>query len=214
MLAPADFIDIAEETGLIVPLGKVVLRDACQQIGRWRRYYDEDMMVSVNLSAAQLRDHDIVDAVRLALAEAAVPPGALMIEVTEGALIGDVAGARAVLQSLSALGVTIAIDDFGTGYSSLSHLQQFPVDVIKVDKSFVDGLCRSTDEATLVRSVLAIGSEFGLQVVAEGIQLPEQDAELRRLGCDYGQGYLYATPLPAHSVDEILSVEHALEVPA
>jgi EAL domain-containing protein (putative c-di-GMP-specific phosphodiesterase class I) len=172
------------------------------------------MMVSVNLSAAQLRDHDIVDAVRLALAEAAVPPGALMIEVTEGALIGDVAGARAVLQSLSALGVTIAIDDFGTGYSSLSHLQQFPVDVIKVDKSFVDGLCRSTDEATLVRSVLAIGSEFGLQVVAEGIQLPEQDAELRRLGCDYGQGYLYATPLPAHSVDEILGLEHALEVPA
>jgi diguanylate cyclase (GGDEF)-like protein/PAS domain S-box-containing protein len=214
MLAPADFIDIAEETGLIVPLGKVVLRDACQQIGRWRSYYDEDMMVSVNLSAAQLRDHDIVDAVRLALAEAAVPPGALMIEVTEGALIGDVAGARAVLQSLSALGVTIAIDDFGTGYSSLSHLQQFPVDVIKVDKSFVDGLCRSTDEATLVRSVLAIGSEFGLQVVAEGIQLPEQDAELRRLGCDYGQGYLYATPLPAHSVDEILGLEHALEVSA
>jgi EAL domain-containing protein (putative c-di-GMP-specific phosphodiesterase class I) len=150
--------------------------------------------------------------VRLALAEADVPPSALMIEVTEGALIGDVAGATAVLESLSALGVTIAIDDFGTGYSSLSHLQKFPVDVIKVDKSFVDGLCGSNDEATLVRSVLAIGSEFGLQVVAEGIQSPEQDAELRRLGCDYGQGHLYATAVPASCVDELLGVERALVV--
>ncbi len=211
LLSPNEFIDVAEVTGLIVPLGKLVLQDACEQIGRWRSEYDEHMMVSVNLSAAQLRDHDIVEAVRDALTEAAIPAAALMIEVTEGALIGDVAGARAVLESLSALGVTIAIDDFGTGYSSLSHLQQFPVDVIKVDKSFVDGLCKSTDEATLVRSVLAIGSEFGLQVVAEGIQLREQDAELRRLGCDYGQGHYYATALPAQGVDEILGVEHALE---
>ncbi len=212
LLSPDEFIDVAEETGLIVPLGKLVLRDACRQIRRWRDDYDEHMMVSVNLSAAQLRDHDLVDHVRLALAEADVPPAALMIEVTEGALIGDVAGATAVLESLSALGVTIAIDDFGTGYSSLSHLQKFPVDVIKVDKSFVDGLCGSNDEATLVRSVLAIGSEFGLQVVAEGIQSPEQDAELRRLGCDYGQGHLYATAVPAACVDELLGVERALVV--
>jgi predicted signal transduction protein with EAL and GGDEF domain len=150
--------------------------------------------------------------VRYALDEAGIPPAALMIEVTEGALIGDVAGARSVLESLHGLGVTIAIDDFGTGYSSLSHLQQFPVDVIKVDKSFVDGLCRSHDEATLVRSVLAIGAEFGLQVVAEGIQSAEQDAELRRLGCDYGQGYFYAPGMPAWQLDELLGGERALEV--
>jgi predicted signal transduction protein with EAL and GGDEF domain len=168
--------------------------------------------VSVNLSAAQLRDHEIVSSVRGALDEAGIPPAALMIEVTEGSLIGDVAGARAVLESLHRLGVTIAIDDFGTGYSSLSHLQQFPVDVIKVDKSFVDGLCRSNDEATLVRSVLAIGAEFGLQVVAEGIQSAEQDAELRRLGCDYGQGYFYAAGMPARQLDELLGLEHALEI--
>ena len=212
LLTPADFIEVAEETGLIVPLGKIVLLDACRQIRRWRDDYDEHMMVSVNLSAAQLRDNDIVHSVRAALDDAGLPPAALMIEVTEGALIGDVAGARKVLESLHGLGVTIAIDDFGTGYSSLSHLQQFPVDVIKVDKSFVDGLCRSNDEATLVRSVLAIGAEFGLQVVAEGIQSAEQDAELRRLGCDYGQGYFYAAGMPARELDEVLTYQRALDV--
>jgi EAL domain-containing protein (putative c-di-GMP-specific phosphodiesterase class I) len=211
LLTPGDFIEIAEETGLIVPLGKIVLQDACQQIRRWRDDYDEHMMVSVNLSAAQLRDNEIVSCVRAALDEAGIPPGALMIEVTEGALIGDVAGATSVLESLHGMGVTIAIDDFGTGYSSLSHLQQFPVDVIKVDKSFVDGLCKSNDEATLVRSVLAIGGEFGLQVVAEGIQSAEQDAELRRLGCDYGQGYFYAAGMTARELDELLVLDRALE---
>jgi diguanylate cyclase (GGDEF)-like protein/PAS domain S-box-containing protein len=212
LLTPADFIDIAEETGLIVPLGKIVLEDACRQVRRWRDGYDGHMMVSVNLSAAQLRDNEIVECVRTALDEAAIPPAALMVEVTEGALIGDVAGARSVLEALHQLGVTIAIDDFGTGYSSLSHLQQFPVDVIKVDKSFVDGLCRGNDEATLVRSVLAIGAEFGLQVVAEGIQSAEQDAELRRLGCDYGQGFFYATGMPVRQLDELLGLERAFEV--
>ena len=212
LLNPADFIEVAEETGLIVPIGKIVLADACRQVRRWRDSYDKHMMVSVNLSAAQLRDHDIVDSVRGALDEAGIPAAALILEVTEGALIGDVTGATTVLESLHALGVTIAIDDFGTGYSSLSHLQQFPVDVIKVDKSFVDGLCRGNDEATLVRSVLAIGAEFGLQVVAEGIQSAEQDAELRRLGCDYGQGYLYAMAMSARSLDDLLGLERALEV--
>lgn len=212
LLTPADFIEIAEVTGLIVPLGKIVLQDACHQIRRWREDYDEHMTVSVNLSAAQLRDKEIVSCVRAALDEAGIPPTALMIEVTEGALIGDVAGATSVLESLHGMGVTIAIDDFGTGYSSLSHLQQFPVDVIKVDKSFVDGLCKSNDEATLVRSVLAIGAEFGLQVVAEGIQSAEQDAELRRLGCDYGQGYFYAAGMTARELDELLVLDRALEV--
>ncbi|HSZ37682.1 MAG TPA: EAL domain-containing protein [Acidimicrobiales bacterium] len=211
LLTPGDFIEIAEVTGLIVPLGRFVLRDACYQIRRWRDEYDEHMMVSVNLSAAQLRDHEIVSSVREALDDAGIPPAALMIEVTEGALIGDVAGATSVLESLHGLGVTIAIDDFGTGYSSLSHLQRFPVDVLKVDKSFVDGLCKGNDEATLVRSVLAIGAEFGLQVVAEGIESAEQDAELRRLGCDYGQGYLYAAGMTAPELDELWRLERELE---
>jgi diguanylate cyclase (GGDEF)-like protein len=210
MLAPDDFLGVAEDTGLIVPLGKLVLREACRQLGAWRAHCDENFMVSVNLSAAQLRDEDIVDAVRGAVAEAGIPPKALMIEVTESSLIGDVRGATAVLEALSALGVTIAIDDFGTGYSSLSHLQLFPVDVIKVDKTFVDGMCSGKEDSTLVRSVLAIATEFGLHVVAEGIETDEQEAELRRLGCDYGQGYLFARAVPATRMDEMLGLVPAL----
>ncbi len=212
LLPPDDFLAVAEETGLIVPLGKLVLREACQQIRLWRDNCDERIMVSVNLSAAQLRDETIVDAVRLAIADAGIEPGALIVEVTEGALIGDVRGATTVLEALSGLGVTIAIDDFGTGYSSLSHLQQFPVDVIKVDKSFVEGLCRGTEDSMLVRSVLAIATEFGLQVVAEGIHSEEQEAELRHLGCKYGQGFLYAHPVPAAQMGELLGRPSAVHL--
>ncbi len=212
MLSPDEFLDVAEQTGLIVPLGKFVLRDACRQVRLWRERYDENVMVSVNLSAAQLRDESVVEDVRLAMAEAGVGPGALMVEVTEGALIGDVGGATAVLELLSALGVTIAIDDFGTGYSSLSHLQLVPVDVIKVDKTFVAGMCGDAEHSTLVRSVLAIAAEFGLKVVAEGIGSEEQHAQLHGLGCDYGQGYLYSRPLPASQIDGLLGAARALNV--
>jgi diguanylate cyclase (GGDEF)-like protein/PAS domain S-box-containing protein len=212
MLSPADFLDVAEETGLIVPLGKLVLREACRHIRRWRDQFDDTMMVSVNLSAAQLRDPSLPDEIHQAMTEAGIGPGALMVEVTEGALISDVAGARTLLESLWSLGVTIAIDDFGTGYSSLSHLQRFPVDVIKIDKSFVDSVCVGSEESMVVRSVLAIGAEFGLQVVAEGIESEEQHAELQRLGCDFGQGYLYARPTPAQGIDDLLSLVQAIDV--
>ncbi len=212
MLSPADFLDVAEETGLIVPLGKVVLREACRHIRRWRDEFDDTMMVSVNLSAAQLRDPSLPEVIHQAMTEAGIGPGALMVEVTEGALISDVAGARTLLESLWSLGVTIAIDDFGTGYSSLSHLQRFPVDVIKIDKSFVDSVCVGSEESMVVRSVLAIGAEFGLQVVAEGIESEEQHVELQRLGCDFGQGYLYARPSPAQGIDDLLSLVQAIDV--
>ena len=212
LLSPADFLDVAEETGLIVPLGKLVLREACRHIRRWRDQFDDKMMVSVNLSAAQLRDPGLPDEIHQAMTEAGIGPGALMVEVTEGALISDVAGARTLLESLWSLGVTIAIDDFGTGYSSLSHLQRFPVDVIKIDKSFVDSVCVGSEESMVVRSVLAIGAEFGLQVVAEGIESEEQHVELQRLGCDYGQGYLYAIPTPAQGIDDLLSLVQAIDV--
>ena len=212
VLSPADFLDVAEETGLIVPLGKLVLREACRHIRRWRDQFDDKMMVSVNLSAAQLRDPSLPDEIHQAMTEAGIGPGALMVEVTEGALISDVAGARTLLESLWSLGVTIAIDDFGTGYSSLSHLQRFPVDVIKIDKSFVDSVCVGSEESMVVRSVLAIGAEFGLQVVAEGIESEEQHVELQRLGCDYGQGYLYAIPTPAQGIDDLLSLVQAIDV--
>jgi diguanylate cyclase (GGDEF)-like protein/PAS domain S-box-containing protein len=212
LLAPADFIDVAEETGLIVPLGKLVLREACQQIRRWRDEHQDYLKLSVNLSATQLRDPGLVDECRLAMSDAGIDGDALIVEVTEGSLIADVPSATRVLESLSALGVTIAVDDFGTGYSSLSHLQRFPVDVVKVDKTFVDGVCNSNEESTLVRSILAIGAEFGLQVVAEGIESEAQDRELRRLGCDYGQGYLYMCPVPSERIGELLRAHRPARV--
>jgi diguanylate cyclase (GGDEF)-like protein/PAS domain S-box-containing protein len=212
VLSPADFLDVAEETGLIVPLGKLVLREACRHIRRWRDQFDDKMMVSVNLSAAQLRDPSLPDEIHQAMTEAGIGPGALMVEVTEGALISDVAGVSTLLESLWSLGVTIAIDDFGTGYSSLSHLQRFPVDVIKIDKTFVDSVCFGSEGSMVVRSVLAIGAEFGLQVVAEGIESEEQHVELQRLGCDYGQGYLYAIPAPEQGIDDLLSLVQAIDV--
>jgi len=221
LLSPADFLDVAEETGLIIPIGRLVLREACHQVGLWRRGLKPDIKVSVNLSATQLHVASIVENVRAALQAASIDAGALVLEVTEGALIADIAGAAATLRSLRSLGVSVAIDDFGTGYSSLSHLQHFPVDTIKVDKSFVDGVCGGTEEATLTRAILAIGEEFCLQVVAEGVESEDQDVELSRLGCRYAQGFLYACPIGADAVEELLSagdighhsVEHAAAGP-
>ncbi|MFZ0172590.1 MAG: EAL domain-containing protein [Acidimicrobiales bacterium] len=204
LLSPAAFLDVAEETGLIIPLGRFVLREACCQLRRWRKSFTPEMRVTVNLSANQLHGASIVDEVATALEETGIPADALVLELTEGSLISDVAGAAVTLDSLRSLGVSLAIDDFGTGYSSLSHLRHFPVDTIKVDKSFVDGVCGVTEEATLTRAVLAIGEEFCLQVVAEGVETEDQDNELRRLGCRYGQGYLYARPMGPEAIDDLL----------
>jgi diguanylate cyclase (GGDEF)-like protein/PAS domain S-box-containing protein len=207
LLSPAEFLDVAEVTGLIVPLGQFVLEEACAQVQRWRVHLDPEIKVSVNLSATQLGVPGIVEDVRDALQRAGVSADALILEVTEAALIDDVAGIAATLESLRSLGVSIAIDDFGTGYSSLSHLKRFPIDVIKIDKSFVDGVCRGAEEATLARAVLALGEEFQLQVVAEGIESEDQDAELRWLGCSHGQGFLFARPMGAGEIDELLATD-------
>jgi diguanylate cyclase (GGDEF)-like protein/PAS domain S-box-containing protein len=205
LLTPADFLGVAEDTGLIVPLGRLVLREACRQARLWRERLKSDIKVSINLSATQLNVASIVEDVRSALEKARIDPEALVLEVTEGALIADVSGMAKTIQSLRSLGVSIAIDDFGTGYSSLSHLQRFSVDAIKLDKSFVDGICRNTEGAMITRAVLAIGEEFHLQVIAEGVESDEQDAELRRLGCKSAQGYLYARPVEVDVVDGLLA---------
>jgi len=207
LLLPAEFLDVAEVTGLIVPLGQFVLREACYQVRRWRANLNPGIKVSVNLSATQLRDPGIVEDVREELRRADVAGEALIIEVTEAALIDDLAGTAATLEALRSLGVSIAIDDFGTGYSSLSHLKRFPIDVIKMDKSFVDGVCRGAEEATLARAVLALGEEFQLEVVAEGIESEDQYAELRWLGCSHGQGFLFARPLSATAIDDLLAAD-------
>jgi EAL domain-containing protein (putative c-di-GMP-specific phosphodiesterase class I) len=169
-----------------------VLRAACAQAAAW----GDAVGISVNLSARQLDDPRLVADVRDALAAAGLPAGRLTLEITESALTHDAALAQSRLEALKALGVRLAVDDFGTGYASLNYLQRFPIDVLKVDKSFVDRVARQEQDAALVRAVIALGQALRLRVVAEGIEQPDQRAALAALGCRYGQGYLYARPLP------------------
>jgi diguanylate cyclase (GGDEF)-like protein len=201
MVAPAEFLPVAEESGLIVPIGRWVLRQACQQAKRW---YDEmgeaSPTVAVNLSGRQLARSDLAADVAGALLETGLPPGKLAVEVTESVVLVDAARARATLETLKELGVTVAMDDFGTGYSSLSHLRELPVDVVKIDRSFVGGVTTSESDAALVAAVIGMAQALGLVVVAEGVETAEEAAWLREKGCDIGQGYWFARPVPAADV--------------
>jgi EAL domain-containing protein (putative c-di-GMP-specific phosphodiesterase class I) len=197
-LTAESFIDLAEDTGLVVDLGDRVLREACAQAARWGRGPDgPPPTVRVNLSARQLAQADVVARVVSALAAAGIDGTCLCVEVTEAALMADRANAQAVLDELRRLGVTVAVDDFGTGWSSLAHLKRLPVDVLKIDRSFVDGLGIDPDDSDVVAAVVALARSLGLRVVAEGVETRRQLDELRRLGCDGAQGYLFARPLPA-----------------
>jgi diguanylate cyclase (GGDEF)-like protein/PAS domain S-box-containing protein len=189
------FIELAEETGLIVELGAWVLREACRQAGVWRRDHpDRDLTIRVNLSGKQFAQADLVDQVVAALREGDVPASALCLEITETALMADPVMGLRVLNDLRSLGVELAIDDFGTGYSSLSYLKRFPVDVLKIDRSFVDGLGADPDDTAIVTAIISLARSLGLRVVAEGVETTCQLAELRRLACDHAQGFLFARP--------------------
>ena len=201
VILPGEFIGVAEESGLIVALGEHVLRVACVEAGRWRAHARavgaQLPVVSVNLSPRQLSHPGLIDMVTEALDRAGAEPEALVLEVTETALVDDVGRAVQALRDLRALGVGLALDDFGTGYSSLSHLRALAVDVVKVDRSFVSRLERHGNESAIVASVVQVAHALGLTVVAEGVESDEQCAELLELGCDVGQGYLFARPGPA-----------------
>ena len=199
LVPPAAFVPLAEETGLVGALGAWVLRAAVRQQAAWRAALGGAApgYVSVNVAAAQLHDDDFAAQVEAALAAGGLPPEALLLEITESALVRDTDAALATLRTLRALGVRLAVDDFGTGYSSLGYLQQFPVDVLKIDKRFVGGLCGGGPEAALAHTVVAMGRSLGLATVAEGVETAEQAAALRAAGCDYAQGYRYSRPRPA-----------------
>ncbi len=207
LLAPKEFIALAEETGLIIPLGRWVLLEACQQARRWQLNHDlvNRLRVSVNISARHFQHDGLVQDVSKALRAADLAPKSLVLEITESVLVQDADSVIARMLELKSLGVAFAIDDFGTGYSSLSYLKRFPIDILKVDKSFVDDVTASPETGVLAEAIVQLGNTLHLQTVAEGIEQPHQVDGLRALGCQFGQGFYFAKPLRVEQVDELLS---------
>ena len=202
LLPPVAFIPAAERTGAIVSIGRWVLREACRQVQEWRRT-TPTLGLSVNLSGRQMRDAGLVADVSQALTDTGFPPQALTLEMTESVLMDDIDGALRILRALKALGLHLSIDDFGTGYSSLSYLSRFPVDSLKIDRSFVSGL-GAVENGPLVATIMEMARSLKLEVVAEGIENGDQLAELRQLDCQVGQGYLFAKPMPSAALTAYL----------
>jgi EAL domain-containing protein (putative c-di-GMP-specific phosphodiesterase class I) len=208
LVPPDEFIPFAERSGLIIAIGAWVIREACRQGAVWQRSEVDGapLTMSVNVSGRQLMPGaGLVGAVQAALTESGLPPTSLVLEVTESALMEDAEAALRVVEELKALGVRIAIDDFGTGYSSLLYLKRFPVDLLKVDRSFVSGLGVNADDSAIVRSVIDLAHAFGIESVAEGIETPEQLRALDELGCRFGQGYLWSPGRSAADLGPALS---------
>ncbi|NBA97064.1 bifunctional diguanylate cyclase/phosphodiesterase [Pseudomonas sp. R5(2019)] len=206
MVPPGDFIPLAEETGLIGPIGEFVLRQACRQAAEWQRQGLEPIRMSVNLSVHQLRQGTLIELVREVLDDSRLAPQRLELELTESQLLDSVEHTIATFAQLRELGVKLAIDDFGTGYSSLSYLKRFSVDCVKIDQSFIRGLNEGSEDAAITRAIIAMAHSLELQVVAEGVETHEQLAFLRALGCDEVQGFLISRPVPAQALARLLAV--------
>ena len=200
-IPPTTFIPVAEQMGLMDTIGAFVLRRALQEAKRW----PDDIYVAVNLSPLQVRDRTIVDLVRSELAESAIMPSRLVLEITEGVLIDNPAEMVRRIKDLHALGVRVALDDFGSGYSNLGYLQRFPLDKLKIDKSFVAALGRSANGGVIIQAIVALGRALGLSVLVEGVETEHQRVLLRLAGCDEMQGFLFAKPAPASAIDRILA---------
>jgi diguanylate cyclase (GGDEF)-like protein len=211
LLSPADFIGLAEETGMIVPIGRWVLREACRQAKVWQTEWPSDppLTISVNISAEQLDSSDLVRDVKAALRQSGIAPGSLVLEITESVLMRNTEKAVARLEKLKGLGVRLAIDDFGTGFSSLSYLQNLPCDSLKVPKPFLDGVGDGGQATSLVRGIVELGRILGLTVVAEGVEQQRQWDCLEELSCDLVQGYYFARPQSAERIAALLR-RHAL----
>jgi predicted signal transduction protein with EAL and GGDEF domain len=207
LVGPADFIPLAEQTGLIVPLGHWVLETACRQARAWQLEQApgaRPLGVSVNLSARQLIQPSLVEDVRQILLSTGLDPSTVKLEITETVAVADTVGNRQTLWDLQRLGVRLAIDDFGTGNSALNYLRRFPVETLKIDRSFVEDLGRDARATDMVRGIIAFAKNLGLTVTGEGVETVEQSDHLKAMGCDWGQGYLFARPVPAAKISELL----------
>jgi EAL domain-containing protein (putative c-di-GMP-specific phosphodiesterase class I) len=207
LVPPTEFIPLAEASGLIRPLGAWVLREACRQAAEWQRstaHRDKPLALSINLSGRQLQVPEVVEDVAAALRESGLQPDSLVLEMTESVLMDDDENVLAILRRLKSLGARLAIDDFGTGYSSLSYLHRFPVDMLKIDRSFVERLSHASDNAELARTIVRLGQSLQLVTVAEGVEDSAQFLALRRMGCDVGQGYYFGKPMASEEISRLL----------
>ena len=206
-ILPNDFIPVSEDTGLVIPMTLQILRDACTQVVKWQRSNkaNKNLSVSVNLSGKHFGDPSLVPQISKIIKETQIKPGRLKLEITESAAMDDAENTIETLHKIKGTGAKISLDDFGTGYSSLSYLQRFPVDTLKIDRSFVSSMDEATENDEIVRTIMALAKSLGLNVTAEGIENVQQLTNLRRLGCEYGQGYLFSPPVPVGVVDEMIA---------
>jgi diguanylate cyclase (GGDEF)-like protein len=207
LISPMDFIPVAEDTGQILPIGQWALQEACRQMRRWQRRFPSDppLFISVNLSGKQFTQADLIGQVKDILDETKLDPRSLKLEITESVVMENIDTATEMLKQLRALGVQLSIDDFGTGYSSLSYLHRFPIDTLKVDRSFVMRMVDNNENIEIVRTILMLAQNLGMDVVAEGVETKEQLALLRKLGCENGQGYFFSRPVSVAGAEKIIS---------
>jgi EAL domain-containing protein (putative c-di-GMP-specific phosphodiesterase class I) len=206
LVPPSQFVPIAEDCGLILPIGRWVLREACRQARAWQCAGLPRLPVAVNVSAVEFRDQDFVHGVRTVLSETGLEARCLELELTEGVLMEDAESTATVLQELKTMGVHLAVDDFGTGYSSLSYLRQFPIDILKIDRSFVQQITADSEDSLIVSAIINMGKSLKHVVVAEGIETQEQRAYLQSQHCAEGQGYFFGRPVPAAQFARLLQM--------
>ena len=204
MVSPADFIPLAEETGLILPLGAWVIEEACTQFRAWREMGLTDFCMAINLSGRQLQDDTLVAQIADAIRRHDLPAERVKLELTESMIMGHGEKTVALLHSMKALGVRLAIDDFGTGYSSLAYLKRFPIDELKIDGSFVRDIPGDSSDSEIAATIIAMANSLKMRVVAEGVETEEQAKFLADNGCQYYQGYLFSRPLPPHEFERLM----------
>jgi EAL domain-containing protein (putative c-di-GMP-specific phosphodiesterase class I) len=215
LVFPGDFIPDLEDSGLIVPVGAWVLEEVCRQTRVWQdQFPDRNFAVKLNVSASQLGQSNFADVFSDALRNTGVRPDRICFEITESALMRDVAGAWTTLRQAKERGIALALDDFGTGYSSLNHLRRFNLDYLKIDKSFVDGLGTSQEDTAIIEHVIGLSHALGLKVVAEGIEEEAQYRALKDLDCDYAQGYFFSRPQPEEVITRLLQLDSNAQRPA